>query len=80
MLSVEEWQIYFGVLYPLEEGKSPARIDRDADGLSHLLADAGGLELLEGEAAAQTLLQVVLERRTSDHRAERLDRPRGNLR
>ena len=60
--------------------QSPARVHGDADGLRHLLADAGGLELLEGEAAAQTLLQVVLERRTSDHWAERLDRPRGNLR
>ena len=59
--------------------QSPARVHGDADGLRHLLADAGGLELLEGESAAQTLLHVVLERRTPDHGAESLDWPRGNL-
>ena len=58
----------------------PAGVDGDADGLGHLLADSGGLELLEGEPAAQALLHVVLERRAPHHRAQRLDRPRGDLR
>ena len=58
---------------------SPARVHGDADGLRHLLADAGGLELLKCESAAQALLHVVLERRAPDHGAESLDWPRGNL-
>jgi hypothetical protein len=40
-------------------GGPAAVVNGDADGASELLAQPGGLHLLQGEAAAGALLQVV---------------------
>lgn len=54
-------------------------VDGDADGASVLLAEAGSLDLLDGEATAGADLGVVSEGGASDSGAERLDGAQAEL-
>ena len=54
-----------------EKKTAPApEVYGNADGLGVVLAEAGGLDLLEGEPAASPLLDVVLEGGAVHHGAE----------
>ena len=53
-------------------------VDGDANGPGRVLAQAGGLDLLQGEAASGPLLDVVLEGGALNDRAQQLGGAGGN--